>query len=126
MTNIDYLPCVEIETEPDAPATASLIGLHGLGADGHDLAHLASSLPIQQPVRWRFPHAPVRPVSLHGGVPMPALYDIYGLDFGSQEDKAGRKAAAQGVEGRMQRGVARRMPSELFCLCGFSQGSALA
>src|SRR5260363_160931 len=68
MTNIDYLPCVEIETEPDAPATASLIGLHGLGADGHDLAHLASSLPIQQPVRWRFPHAPVRPVSLHGGV----------------------------------------------------------
>src|SRR5260363_145887 len=126
MTNIDYLPCVEIETEPDAPATASLIGLHGLGADGHDLAHLASSLPIQQPVRWRFPHAPVRPVSLHGGVPMPAWYDIYGLDFGSQEDKAGLKAAAQSIERLIQREIDRGIPSERIFPCGFSQGGALA
>src|SRR5260363_336427 len=98
MTNIDYLPCVEIETEPDAPATASLIGLHGLGAAGHDLGHLASSLPIQQPVRWRFSHAPVRPSRPQAGVPNPAWYDIYGQDFGRQEDKAGLKAAAQSIE----------------------------
>src|SRR5260364_428517 len=103
MTFIDYLPCVEIETEPDAPATASLLGLHGVGADGHDLAHLASSLPIQQPVRWRIPHPPVRHVSLHGGVPLPAGYDMYGLGVGSQEDKAGLKAAAQSIERLIQR-----------------------
>src|SRR5438132_6470673 len=100
MISTEYSPCIEIE--PNAPTQFSLIGLHGLGADGHDLANLASALPIKRPIRWLFPHAPVRPVSLHNGVPMRAWYDIYGLDFGSQEDEVGLKRAAQSLSWLIQ------------------------
>ncbi len=126
MMNTEYLPCIEIETEPDTLAQLSIIALHGLGADGHNLTSLASDLAVKRPIRWLFPDAPIRPVSLHGGVPMRAWYDIHGLDFGSREDEAGLRAAAQSIERLIQREIDRGISSERIFLCGFSQGGALA
>ncbi len=126
MRHTEYLPCIEIETEPDTPAQFHIITLHGLGADGRNLASLARDLAVKQPIRWLFPDAPIRPVSLHGGVSMRAWYDIHGLDFGSPEDETGLRVAVQSIERLIQCEQDRGISSERILLCGFSQGGALA
>ena len=120
------LPAVEIE--PDRPARSSVIWLHGLGADGHDFPPIVPELGLEAElaVRFVFPHAPTIPVSINGGMPMPAWYDILGLDFDQRHDEAGIRRSAERVRALIEREHARGIPSERIVLAGFSQGGAIA
>ncbi len=113
-----------------SPAYA-VIWLHGLGADGHDFAPVVPALqiPPQVPVRFIFPHAPVRPITVNGGMEMRGWYDIAGADLERAEDRDGiehstaiLRALIERETGRGARGV---QPENIF-LAGFSQGGALA
>lgn len=120
------LPAVEIE--PERSADAAVVLMHGLGADGHDFETLVFELrlPADSAIRWVFPHAPIRPVTLNGGMPMRAWYDIIGLDRRSQEDEAGIRASAEGIRDLVRRERERGIPSDRIVLAGFSQGGAMA
>jgi phospholipase/carboxylesterase len=120
------LPAVEIE--PAGPADASVVLMHGLGADGHDFETLVFELrlPAASAIRWVFPHAPIRPVTLNGGMPMRAWFDIFGLDRRSREDEAGIRASAESVQALVQREKERGIPAGRIVLAGFSQGGAIA
>lgn len=115
-----------IETAPD-PAHA-VIWLHGLGADGHDFAPIVPQLRCgrSRPLRFVFPHAPVRPVTVNGGMPMRAWYDIAGFEIARDQDLDGIRASMaqvqQLIDHELQRGIA---PSAIV-LAGFSQGGAMA
>jgi phospholipase/carboxylesterase len=120
------LPRLEMESAPSP--TATVILLHGLGADGHDFAGLAAELDLRgcQPMRFVFPHAPSIPVTVNGGYTMPAWYDITGTDLVSAQDAIGIHRSEQAVRAlialEMQRGIA----SQNIVLAGFSQGAAMA
>lgn len=120
------LECVELQTGPE-PA-GSVIWLHGLGADGHDFEPIVPELvrPGERALRFVFPHAPVRPVTLNNGYPMRAWYDIIGLDRHARQDEAGIRASAAAIEALIQREVQRGMPTGRIALAGFSQGGAMA
>jgi phospholipase/carboxylesterase len=120
------LPTVEHETA--ANPTHSVIWLHGLGADGHDFAPIVPELvdPAWPALRFVFPHAPVRPVTVNGGVPMRAWYDIYAFDAAARQDEAGIRASIGEVEALIAREHERGVPSERIFLAGFSQGGAIA
>ncbi len=120
------LQCVEIETAP-APAHA-IVWLHGLGADGHDFAPVVPQLvdPAWPPLRFVFPHAPVRPVTINNGVPMRAWYDIRGMQIADRQDEAGIRASIEAVEELLAREVARGIAPDKLLLAGFSQGGAVA
>ena len=122
----ERLPPVEIE--PERPADAAVILMHGLGADGHDFETLVFELqlPAASAIRWVFPHAPVRPVTLNGGAPMRAWFDIIGLDRRSEEDKAGVRESAKGIRDLIRRERERGIPADRIVLAGFSQGGAMA
>jgi phospholipase/carboxylesterase len=117
---------VEIETGRD-PA-AAVIWLHGLGADGHDFEPIVGqlTLPGERPVRFVFPHAPIRPVTLNGGYAMRAWYDIAALDRRAAEDEKGIRASQAAIEALIRRENARGVTSEHIVLAGFSQGGAMA
>lgn len=117
-----------IVTETYAPITASVIWLHGLGADGHDFAGITAQLqlPAQCGIRFIFPHAPVRSVTLNGGMPMRAWYDIYSLDSLHREDRAGIQASEQAVTQLIQQQQAAGIAASRIILAGFSQGGAMA
>ncbi len=119
------LDCVELE--PESPATASVIWLHGLGADGNDFVPIVPELrlPESMAVRFVFPHAPVRPVTLNGGMRMRAWYDILGLDRALREDEAGLRESQAQIEALIRRENARGVPSTRIVLAGFSQGGAI-
>lgn len=124
------LPRMALETlelqSGDAPV-ASIVVLHGLGADGNDFVPIAQELDLSAvgAVRFVFPHAPVRPVTLNGGFPMRAWYDILGPGGGHREDEAGLRAAMAEVQALLDREQARGVPSERTVLMGFSQGCAM-
>ena len=120
------LDCVEHETVA-APAW-SVLWLHGLGADGHDFAPIVPALlrPGWPALRFVFPHAPVRPVTLNGGVRMRAWYDLQSLDFDQRADAAGLEASVQAVAALAAREHARGIAAERIVLAGFSQGGAVA
>jgi phospholipase/carboxylesterase len=118
------LDAVEIETGP-APRLA-VIWLHGLGADGHDFEPIVAELELRFPVRFVFPHAPVRPVTINGGMAMRAWYDILGFDRRAREDDAGIRASAAAVTELIDREIERGVPAERIVLAGFSQGGAIA
>ena len=107
---------IEIETGPNP--VASIIWLHGLGADGHDFEPIVPELELPRPVRFVFPHAPIRPVSINQGMRMRAWYDIFQFGGGA-EDEAGIRASQKLLEDLIE---AERLP--LF-LAGFSQGGAI-
>lgn len=117
---------VEVETGPEP--VASVIWLHGLGADGHDFEPIVPqvSLGPEHPVRFVFPHAPIRPVTLNGGMAMRAWYDILGLDRSAAEDEAGIRQSATIAQALIERESARGVPTERIVLAGFSQGGAMA
>lgn len=117
------LPTVEIN--PSGPVTASVIFLHGLGADGHDLAPLAAELDLPG-VRFVFPHAPIRPVTINGGYRMRAWYDVLGADFGTNQDETGIRESEQQLRALIRREVERGVPASRIVLAGFSQGGAIA
>ena len=118
------LPAIEID--PTEAPTASLIVLHGLGADGNDFVPIAQELTLSAPVRFVFPHAPTRPVTINGGYVMRAWYDILGTDLVRAEDEAGLRASQREVEALIDREVQRGIPPERIVLMGFSQGCAMA
>jgi phospholipase/carboxylesterase len=120
------LPAIEIN--PPQPAQASVIWLHGLGANGSDFADLAGELQklTQLPIRFILPHAPQRPVTLNSGYIMPAWYDIIGLDLASRQDKEGIQASERAINALIQNELAQGINSEHIVLAGFSQGGAIA
>jgi phospholipase/carboxylesterase len=120
------LPYVEIA--PAIPARISIIWLHGLGADGYDLADIIPQLglPAELGIRCVFPHAPIRPITLNNGYPMRGWYDILGLDKHSNEDEQGIYEAEQSIHALIAHEESRGIPSNRIILMGFSQGGALA
>lgn len=118
-------PLETVEVEPAAPAGSSVILMHGLGADGHDFEPVVPEVRIPG-VRWVFPHAPVRRVTINGGQPMRAWYDIEGLDRRAREDEGGLTASAAGVRALVEREKERGVPADRIVLAGFSQGGAVA
>jgi phospholipase/carboxylesterase len=112
------MQAVEIETGPNP--VAAVIWLHGLGADGHDFEPIVPELGLAQPVRFVFPHAPIRPVTINMGMRMRAWYDIFQFG-GGPEDQAGIRASQQLVEKLIESEKGRKI-----ILAGFSQGGAIA
>jgi len=117
-----------VEVEPGRPADASVILLHGLGADGHDFESLVPELKLSDApaVRWVFPHAPIRPVTVNGGARMRAWYDIVALDRRSVQDEAGIRESARSASALIARERERGIAAERIVLAGFSQGGAIA
>lgn len=117
-----------VETGAKDNAQASVIWMHGLGADGHDFEPIVPELrlPSSLGVRFIFPHAPVRPVTLNGGMAMRAWYDIITLARNIQQDAEGIRTSAQQIQALMERENARGVPDERIVLAGFSQGGAIA
>ena len=118
------LPPIELLTAPNP--VASIIVIHGLGADGNDFVPIARELDLSPvgPVRFVFPNAPVMKVTINGGYPMPAWYDIAGP--GQPEDAAGLHASRATIESLIAGEVARGIPAERIVVAGFSQGCAMA
>jgi phospholipase/carboxylesterase len=115
-----------IELTTGAAPQLAVIWLHGLGADGHDFEPIVPELGLRFPVRFVFPHAPVRPVTINGGMAMRAWYDILGFDRHAPEDAAGIRASAAAVTLLIDREVERGIATERIVLAGFSQGGAVA
>jgi phospholipase/carboxylesterase len=118
------LQTVEVETGPQPDGC--VIWLHGLGADGHDFEPLAAQLSGGRALRFVFPHAPVRPVTINGGAQMRAWYDILGLDRDAAQDTRGVRASDAAIRALIEREGGRGIPSERIVLAGFSQGGAMA
>ncbi|MFZ2855073.1 MAG: carboxylesterase [Rhodocyclaceae bacterium] len=123
----ELLPTVEIETGNRAESV--VIWLHGLGADGHDFEPIVDELDVDDlpAIRFVFPHAPPRPVTINGGYVMRAWYDIVSPDFSQKrEDPQGVRESALQIEALIARENARGIPCERIVLAGFSQGGAIA
>jgi phospholipase/carboxylesterase len=121
----EYFPCVELN--PGAKATASVIWLHGLGANGHDFVPLVPELklPEEKAVRFVFPHAPKIPVTINNGYVMPAWFDVMQLGNERSFNAAQLAAAAAGVHRLVDREIERGVEARNIVLAGFSQGGAV-
>jgi phospholipase/carboxylesterase len=115
-----------IEIDTGSSPELAVIWLHGLGADGHDFEPIVPELGLRIPVRFIFPHAPVRPVTINGGMAMRAWYDILGFSRTASEDDVGIRASAAAVTKLIDREVERGVPAARIVLAGFSQGGAIA
>lgn len=116
-----------LELNPGATPSATVVILHGLGADGTDFLPFADALelPGVGPVRYVFPRAPVRPVTVNGGQPMRAWYDILAFGGAAREDEAGLRDSIGQVHALLDAERARGMPAARTVLAGFSQGCAI-
>ena len=116
-----------IELNPGATPKATVIILHGLGADGTDFLPMADELDLGAvgPVRYVFPRAPVRPVTINGGHRMRAWYDILGTELVRREDSTGLRESMRLVSELIDAEVARGVPARRIVLAGFSQGCAI-
>jgi len=123
---LQTLPYLSVETaaEPDA----TVIWLHGLGADGHDFEPIVPQLglPDSLALRFVFPHAPSMPVTLNGGYIMPAWYDIEQNDLGIAHDQDGILSSARNIQMLIEQEQMRGIPARRIILAGFSQGAAMA
>jgi phospholipase/carboxylesterase len=119
------LETIEIETAPNP--TASVIWLHGLGADGNDFVPIVRELDLNgcPGIRFVFPHAPTMPVTINNGYVMRAWYDILGTDLVRREDEAGLRKSQAMVEQLIAQEKARGIPADKIVLAGFSQGCAM-
>ena len=104
---------------------ASVIWLHGLGADGHDFAPIAEQLNLPN-IRFILPHAPSMPVTINNGYMMPAWYDLYGLTPGSQEDEEGIRESQNYINSLIKIEIDKGISPSRIVLAGFSQGGAIA
>ena len=118
--------CVEVTT--GANPVGSVIWLHGLGADGHDFEPIVPELhlPAELPLRFVFPHAPVRPVTINGGMSMRAWYDIVSLDAEGRADAKGVHESTALLEGLIAREIDRGIDAKKIVIAGFSMGGAVA
>ncbi len=123
---MSLLDAIEVVTGPTP--VGSVIWMHGLGADGHDFEPIVADLvqPGERALRFIFPHAPVRAVTINAGLRMRAWYDIAGIGPHVEEDLVGLRAAQAGVEALIARESERGIAPERVVLAGFSQGGALA
>ncbi|MEX1228370.1 MAG: dienelactone hydrolase family protein [Marinobacter sp.] len=123
---MSYLKSVEVETNPSPDA--SVIWLHGLGASGHDFEPVVPELglPKDAAIRFIFPHAPNLPVTINGGMQMPAWYDIKAMDINRTVDVEQLKASADAIARLIEREVERGVKTERIIIAGFSQGGAVA
>ena len=119
------LDCIEIETGTNP--THSVIWMHGLGADGNDFAPLVPALKVSgtHAIRFVFPNAPQQPVTINGGMVMPAWYDILVPSLVRQEDETGIVQSGHAISALIEREIERGVPSERIVLAGFSQGCAM-
>jgi phospholipase/carboxylesterase len=118
------LETIELETAPRP--RAAVIWMHGLGADGHDFEPIVPELRLGAAgVRFVFPHAPPRPVTINNGMVMRAWYDVLALDGPRREDEAGLRESQRQVEALVEREKARGIPASRIVLAGFSQGGAM-
>ena len=122
----DLLSAVEIETTPNP--SASVIWLHGLGADGNDFVPVVPELglPSAPAIRFVFPHAPVRAVTINSGMRMRAWYDIAAADLNNRADIAGVRQSQGEIETLIARERSRGVSAARIVLAGFSQGGAIA
>ncbi|QWD85784.1 dienelactone hydrolase family protein [Polynucleobacter asymbioticus] len=120
------LPCIEIETAPNP--SASVIWLHGLGADGNDFVPIIPQLNLSKcpTIRFVFPSAPSIPVTVNGGYVMPAWYDITERAINAREDLAGIHKSALAISELIEREASRGIAYEKIVLAGFSQGCAMS
>jgi phospholipase/carboxylesterase len=119
------LDAIELQTRPDPDAT--VVVLHGLGADGYDFVPIVKELETLgvPPARFVFPHAPTMPVTINGGYVMRAWYDILGTDLVRREDEAGLRSSQAAIEALLGREMARGIAPGRIVLAGFSQGGAV-
>jgi len=117
-----------VEVERGAGARAAVIWMHGLGADGHDFEPIVPelSLPAGLAIRFVFPHAPMRPVTVNGGMVMRAWYDVSLAGGRRQEDVPGVRESQKLIGALIEREQERGVPAVSICLFGFSQGGAMA
>ena len=125
---MDYLPAVQLDYPRDAEVSASVIWLHGLGADGNDFAPVVPQLGLSgnSGIRFVFPHAPSIAVTINNGFVMPAWYDIERLDANHQVDEEQLRQSARRVQNLIEREIARGIKPERIVIAGFSQGGAVA
>jgi phospholipase/carboxylesterase len=123
---VTVTPLETLEIETGAAPRLSIVWLHGLGADGHDFEPLVPELASSVPLRFVFPHAPQRAVTINGGLRMRAWYDILGLGPAAAEDDVGIRASAAAVGALLDREIERGFASDRVVLAGFSQGGAIA
>jgi phospholipase/carboxylesterase len=117
-----------VETGGGEQPQGSVIWLHGLGADGHDFEPVVPELRLggHAELRFVFPHAPVRPVTINAGIPMRAWYDVMSLDRSGPQDEAGIRESAEALRSLIEREHECGVPYERIVLAGFSQGGAIA
>ena len=120
------LPTQEIATS--ATPTASVIWMHGLGADGSDFVPIVKELDLHgcPGIRFVFPDAPTIPVTINNGYVMPAWYDIFTADLVKREDEAGLRKSQGQIEALIAQEIARGIPANKIVIAGFSQGCAMA
>jgi phospholipase/carboxylesterase len=117
-----------IELKPSLPAIGSVIWLHGLGADGHDFEPIVPelNLPASLPLRFIFPHAPIRPVTINNGFAMRAWFDIYSMNINQRIDEEGITESVNMVRNLIEHEKSLGIPTKNIVLAGFSQGSVIA
>lgn len=117
-----------IELETGINPSVCVIWMHGLGADGNDFVPIVEELDLTgcPPIRFIFPNAPVMPVTINGGYPMPAWYDILGNDIAKREDAKGLYASQAMIEELIKQANDRGISNDKIILAGFSQGCAMA
>ena len=122
----ELLEALEVQSAPSPGA--AVIWMHGLGADGHDFVDIPPllRLPPRLAVRFVFPHAPMQPVTINGGMVMRAWYDVRPDAGARREDEAGVRASQRRIEALIAREKTRGVPASRLVLAGFSQGGAMA
>lgn len=116
-----------VDLRTGANPTHAVVWLHGLGADGHDFEPIVPELTRRHwpAIRFVFPHAPVQPVTINGGMPMRSWYDIRGMDIASRADEAGIRASMAATHRWLDHLVQSGIPARNILLAGFSQGGAV-
>jgi phospholipase/carboxylesterase len=122
------MPLEVLEAQTGDNPTATILIMHGLGADGRDFVPIAGQLDLSSvgPVRYLFPSAPSIPVTINGGYVMPAWYDLLGADLVSRQDEAGLRKSQGDIEALIAHETSRGIPANRIVVAGFSQGCAMA
>ena len=117
-----------VEVNPPGEIRACVIWLHGLGDSGHGFAPIVPELklPDDKGIRFVFPHAPVRPITINNGYAMHAWYDIRSMELDKRADPEGVRESAEQVAGLIQREIDAGIAADKIVLAGFSQGGVIA